>query len=36
MKGVNVVLQKSVTPERLAAFEEPALGEVEDGLFAHT
>jgi len=35
MKGVNFVLQKAVTPQCLATFEKPALGEVEEGLFAH-
>ena len=35
MKGVNVVLQKAVTPQCLATFEKPALSEVEESLFAH-
>jgi len=35
MEAVNVVLQKAVTPQCLATFEKPALGEVEESLFAH-
>ena len=35
MKGVNVVLQKAMTPQCLATFEKPALGEVEESFFAH-